>query len=106
MVTETLIRLFGKCVLGVTFGVRANYTKIPMMNAISRFVVGGSCLPTASLLVKTGISIFLRMSIANNVSFGEMAYCLGVTVSRKTLNIWGSIVSDGLCFGHSAAKAY
>ena len=43
--------------------------------------------------------------IANNVSLGEMVYCLGVTVSRKTLNIRGSIVSHGLCLRHSAAKA-
>ena len=62
-------------------------------------------LPTAYVVVKTGISNFLCMSIANNISLGEMAYCLGVTVSRKTLNIWGSIVSNGLCLRHSAAKA-
>ena len=43
--------------------------------------------------------------IANNVSLGEMAYCLGVTVSRKTLNIQGSIVSGGLCLRHGAARA-
>ena len=44
MVTETLICLFGKSVLCVIFGVRANYTKIPIMYAVTFFVLGGSCL--------------------------------------------------------------
>ena len=58
-----------------------------------------------SLVVKTGISNFLCMSIANNVSLGEMAYYLGGTVSRKILHIRGSIVLGGLCLRHNAAKA-
>ena len=77
MVTETLICLFGKRVLCVIFGVRANYTKIPIMNAVS--CLEGVVLPTASLVVKTGMSNFLCMSIADNVSLGEMAHCLGVS---------------------------
>ena len=44
MVTETLICLFGKCVLSVIFGVRANYTKIPILNAVTCFVLEGRCL--------------------------------------------------------------
>ena len=46
------------------------------------------------------------MSIADKVSLGEMGYCFGVIASRKTLTIRGSIVSDGLCLRHSAAKAF
>ena len=41
MVTETLIYLFGKCGLCVIFGVRAKYTKIPILNAVNHFVLGG-----------------------------------------------------------------
>ena len=44
MVTETLICLFGKRVLCVIFGARGNYTKIPILNAVTCFVLGGSCL--------------------------------------------------------------
>ena len=44
MVTETLIRLFGKRVLCVIFGIRANYTKIPILNAVTCFMLGGNCL--------------------------------------------------------------
>ena len=105
MVTETLIYLFHKRVLCVTFGVRANYTKIPILYAVTCFVLGGSCLANGLLVVNTGVLNFLCMSIANNVSLGEMGCCLGVTVSRKKLNVRGSILSDDLCVTHSAAKA-
>ena len=44
MVTETLICLFSKRVFCVIFGVGANYTKIPILNAVTGFVLGGNCL--------------------------------------------------------------
>ena len=81
MVTEPLICLFGKCVLCGIFAVRANYTKIPILHAVS--CLDGVVLPTASVVVNNGISNSLCVSIANNVSLGVMAYRLGVTVSKK-----------------------
>ena len=42
VVTETLGCLFGKRVLCVTFGVRANDTTIPILYAVTCFVLGGS----------------------------------------------------------------
>ena len=42
MITEMLICLFDAHVLCVIFGVRANYTKIPILNAETCFVLGGS----------------------------------------------------------------
>ena len=49
MVTETPLYLFGKHVLCVTFGVRADYTKIPILYAVTCFVLGGSCLANSFL---------------------------------------------------------
>ena len=83
MVKEPLICLFRKCVLCVIFGVKAKYTKIPILYAVTCFMHGGSCLANSFPGVNTGIFNLLCMSIANNVSLGEMAYYLGVTVSKK-----------------------
>ena len=44
MVTETLICVSGKRVVCAIFGVRANYTKIAILNAVTCFVLGGGCL--------------------------------------------------------------
>ena len=39
MAAEPFIFLFGNCVLRVVFGVRAHYTKIPILNAVTYFVL-------------------------------------------------------------------
>ena len=65
----------------------------------------GLVLPTASRVVKTGIEKCLCISIASKVSLGWMRYASGTTLSKKTLSILGSMVSDGLCRRHSAARA-
>ena len=44
MVTQTFICLFGQRVLCVIFGVMVDYTKIPILYAITCVVLGGSCL--------------------------------------------------------------
>ena len=49
VVTETLICPFGKHVLCVIFGVRADYTTIPILYAVTCFVLGGSCLANSFL---------------------------------------------------------
>ena len=65
----------------------------------------GLVLPTASRVVKTRIEKCLCISTASKVSFGWMRYASGTTLSKKTLSILGSMVSDGLCRRHSAARA-
>ena len=57
----------------------------------------GLVLPTASRVVKTGIEKCLCISIASKVSLGWMRYASGTTLSKNTLSILGSMVSDGLC---------
>ena len=91
MYTQPLFRFLCKGPVGVVFRIRTNNAEVSELYTVRSLMFAGACCA--------------HVSTASKVSSGWMRYASGTTLSKKTLSILGSMVSDGLCRRHGAARA-